>query len=277
MHFSEMTDRQYFRVVAARPGMFVGRPSFDLIAAFLTGYDQASVRDGHPGLTGWRDWLVARRGRDCNHAWPGQILHMAFPENFPGSSELSPQDDEHALETLFPLLDQFLTEREDQQARELLNKADREQGPDHLEFPDSFDHPRAKAMLGELARHLDGAFSQPCAMDDHIQDASYHALVHIPGEATETGVGIGIRLSNFGDLAVITVEGPGVHDDLDDAVAKGALAEADRRRVEAAVRGAGYALVPERLLHRPYDGVTPLAEFTPDTPPTWWTRFFDHL
>jgi hypothetical protein len=72
----EMSEREYFASVGERPGMFIGRSSFHALTSFLTGYDQSSARHGAPGLSGWREWLVARRGQDCNHAWPGQVLHM---------------------------------------------------------------------------------------------------------------------------------------------------------------------------------------------------------
>jgi hypothetical protein len=79
---SGMTEREYFASVGRRPGMFVGKTSFHMLTAFLTGYDQHALRHGGPGLTGWHDWLVARRGRDCNHAWPGQVLHIALPNGW---------------------------------------------------------------------------------------------------------------------------------------------------------------------------------------------------
>ncbi|MGW5697254.1 hypothetical protein ACWEWX_42270 [Streptomyces asiaticus] len=42
----------------------------------------ARVRHGGNGLTGWDEWLVARRGHGCNHAWPGQVLHIALPNGW---------------------------------------------------------------------------------------------------------------------------------------------------------------------------------------------------
>ncbi|MEV6987691.1 hypothetical protein AB0N87_00370 [Streptomyces sp. NPDC093228] len=65
---SEMTERDYFARVGQRPGMFVGKTSFHMLTAFLTGYDHHAHRHGGHGLTGWHDWLVARRERDCNPA-----------------------------------------------------------------------------------------------------------------------------------------------------------------------------------------------------------------
>jgi hypothetical protein len=109
---SEMTEREYFVSVGQRPGMFVGKPSFHMLTAFLTGYDQHALRHGGPGLTGWHDWLVARRGRDCNHAWPGQILHIALPNGWDDLWNLPPEDEQQAIKVLFELLDEFAAERE---------------------------------------------------------------------------------------------------------------------------------------------------------------------
>ncbi|MFI8448009.1 hypothetical protein [Streptomyces erythrochromogenes] len=69
-----------------------------------------------------------------------------------------------------------------------------------------------------------------------------------------------MRLSNYGCLAVVTTPAPDSHDDLAHAVRDGALSEADRSRIEAALSDLGYTLVPQRLLHRRYDGVTRLTD-----------------
>ncbi|MFE9797164.1 hypothetical protein ACFYRL_36240 [Streptomyces goshikiensis] len=109
---SEMSEREYFACVGQRPGMFVGKTSFHLLTAFLTGYDQHAIRHGGQGLTGWREWLVTRRGRECNHAWPGQVLHIALPGGWDGISDLPPEEERHAIKVLFQLLDDFTAERE---------------------------------------------------------------------------------------------------------------------------------------------------------------------
>ncbi|WP_225804591.1 hypothetical protein [Streptomyces sp. NK15101] len=107
-----MTEREYFASVGRRPGMFVGKTSFHMLTAFLTGYDQHALRHGGHGLTGRHDWLVARRGRDCNHAWPGQVLHIALPHGWENVWNLPPEDEQHAIKALFELLDEFTAERE---------------------------------------------------------------------------------------------------------------------------------------------------------------------
>jgi hypothetical protein len=175
-------------------------------------------------------------------------------------------------------MSQTFKEDRDQQMRNLLQSADQKPGPDHLEFPDDFDHPRAKSLLAELESRLEAEFSHPCTGDRCVQDASFHALVVIPAEATGAGVHIAIRLSNYADFAVITVDRPRAYTSLDDAVARGDLTEEDRHRVENTLSRLGFVLVPERLLHLPYDGVTDLGDFrNEDYPATWWTRFFDYI
>ncbi|MFC1432792.1 hypothetical protein ACEZDB_19300 [Streptacidiphilus sp. N1-3] len=112
----EMSEREYFASIGKRPGMFVGRASFHALTSFLTGYDQSSARHGAPGLTGWHDWLVGHRGQGCNHAWPGQVLHIALPDGWDNPWKLPPEDEARAIEVLFELLDEFLAERETNEA-----------------------------------------------------------------------------------------------------------------------------------------------------------------
>ncbi|MFE3112442.1 hypothetical protein ACFXKJ_30200 [Kitasatospora indigofera] len=68
----EMSEREYFAFIGRRPGMFVGKASFHMAAAFLAGYEGHAGRHGGPSLlTGLDEWLVARRGRDPQRP-PGQ-------------------------------------------------------------------------------------------------------------------------------------------------------------------------------------------------------------
>ncbi|MFI1170166.1 hypothetical protein [Streptomyces melanogenes] len=133
---------------------------------------------------------------------------------------------------------------EDALALALFHTLDQLTGPDHLEFPDGFDYPLAKAQATRLKDRLTEDFGQACPLDDQIQDASYYFTIAIPAEAAETGVPVTVRLSNFGNLAVVTTPGPDSHDDLDHAVREGALSAADRSRIEAALCGLGYTVVP---------------------------------
>ncbi|MEW2131147.1 hypothetical protein [Streptomyces sp. NPDC005435] len=153
----------------------------------------------------------------------------------------------------------------------LLHTLDRLPGPDHLEFPDGFDHARAKARAIRLRDRLTHDFGHPCDVDDQIQDASHHYEIAVPAEATGAGVLLVVRLSSFGDLAAVTVPGPFGQESPEGAVTPEPLSV-----VDIALRDLRYTPVPARLLHRPYDGVSDwLARESGRA--TWWTRFFDYL
>ncbi|WP_240776872.1 hypothetical protein [Nonomuraea basaltis] len=111
-----MSEREYFTHVAKRLGMFVGGSRLAGLEGFLDGYDQHARRHGGPGLQGWREWLVARRGQDCNHGWHGQVRHIALPDGWK-KWELTPEEESRVIEVLFELLDEFLAERERLEAR----------------------------------------------------------------------------------------------------------------------------------------------------------------
>ncbi|MFI5558965.1 hypothetical protein ACIA2T_06760 [Amycolatopsis japonica] len=110
------SEREYFAVVAERPGMFGIRSLSDL-ESFLIGYDQHALRHGGPGLDGWRDWLVARRGKDCNHGWTGQVRHLALPEGWT-SWDITSEQEARVSRLLFALFDEFLAEREADEGKE---------------------------------------------------------------------------------------------------------------------------------------------------------------
>lgn len=144
-----------------------------------------------------------------------------------------------------------------------------------FEFPSNFSFPDAQKRLENLLERLAADFGQPAEPDRWIEDASFHADVRIPAEATATGESFTIRLSNFGNLAVITLERPGIYSqtELDE------LADAeDITRIATALTDLGYVVVPEEPLWGDYDGAKP-AMRSLDTRygNTWWTRYFDYL
>jgi hypothetical protein len=107
----DMSEREFFADMARRPGLYVLGSSLAGLEAFLDGYDLHALRHGGPGLGSWRDWLVARRGRDCNHGWAGQVRHIALPDGW-DSWSLSPEQEARVIRVLFGLLGEFLAERE---------------------------------------------------------------------------------------------------------------------------------------------------------------------
>ncbi|MEV4581438.1 hypothetical protein AB0K16_50210 [Nonomuraea jabiensis] len=108
---ASMSEREYFAFVAKRLGMFVVGSRLAGVEGFLDGYDQHALRHGGPGLSGWREWLVARRGQECGHGWAGQVRHIALSEGC-GQWELTHDEEAKVVEVLFTLLDEFLAVRE---------------------------------------------------------------------------------------------------------------------------------------------------------------------
>jgi hypothetical protein len=145
--------------------------------------------------------------------------------------------------------------------------------PDNLEFPSGYNHQRARARFEQLAQRLDADFNQQCRIDRHVQDSSLHGRIDIPAAATATGRPLVVLVSNFGPLAVLAVDNPGVWTD---AEAARLLHPDDAGRVHTALADLGYTLIPEEPLWEPYDGVCDPAIFSPSEP-TWWLRYFDYL
>lgn len=159
---------------------------------------------------------------------------------------------------------------DDAQLWQLLRALD---DPDHLEVPAGYHHRRARARFDQLAQRLDTAFGCQCDVDRNVQDASLHARINIPIAATATGHPLVVLISNFGDLAVLTVDNPGVWSD---AEAAELLHADDAHRISTALADLGYTLIPEEPLWRRYDGAWKPGIFSPSDA-TWWTRYFDYL
>ncbi|WP_346539013.1 hypothetical protein [Micromonospora sp. DPT] len=140
--------------------------------------------------------------------------------------------------------------------------------PDHLEFPANYHHGRARARFNQLAERLDRDFGCQCDVDREVQDASFQGRIDIPAAATATGERLVIVISNFGDLAVLAVENPGVWDDEEAAQV---LHPDDTTRIRRALDDLGYTLIPEEPLWQPYNGACQRGVST------WWDRYFDYL
>jgi hypothetical protein len=145
--------------------------------------------------------------------------------------------------------------------------------PEHLEWPADYDFDATRERFERLVAGLDTAFGCRSDADRSVQDASLHALVEVPGDATATGERLVVCVSNFGSLATVSLENPGVFDqaELDEL-----LDAKDAARVLGVLDGLGYVVVPEAPLWQDYDGSSPLGVFAPQRP-TWWLRYFDYL
>jgi hypothetical protein len=150
--------------------------------------------------------------------------------------------------------------------------------PTHLERPPGFDLAAETLRAHRLVVRLAKAFAWQVTTDagtGAVQDASFLGDIEIPDSATASGERIVIRLSNFGQLAVVALERFGINDANDIAVL---FDVADRRRVERALEDEGYRQVPEWILWRDYDGTSEaLRAAYESTAATWWVRYFDYL
>ncbi|WP_159705613.1 hypothetical protein [Arthrobacter sp. 18067] len=153
---------------------------------------------------------------------------------------------------------------------ELLHQLD---DPVHLEAPQGFESEAARRQFDGLVVRLNAAFGTVCGADRGVQDATHHAQVIVPADATATGRNLVVRVSNFGSLAVLALENPGAYDQQEfDAL----VHESDVARISESLDEGNYILIPEEPLWKPYDGCVPARVFLPSKP-SWWLRYFDYL
>ncbi|MEU7278919.1 hypothetical protein AB0A69_09110 [Streptomyces sp. NPDC045431] len=86
-----------------RPGMFVGRVTFDAVVGFLNGYDTAS--EGAL-LDGFREWLATKLGYGWNLVYWLLAEKLVFPDGRP-EEPWSRETEEHAVAGLLALIDEF--------------------------------------------------------------------------------------------------------------------------------------------------------------------------
>jgi len=155
--------------------------------------------------------------------------------------------------------------------------------PKHLEFPAHFNRKKTRIQFGQLVDRLNTAFSCACEAEGHVEDASYHDRVEIPAAATATGTRLVIVVSNFGGLAVVAADNPGVWPQEEFTEL---LHPDDARRIYTALDDLGYTVVPEAPLRAAeYDGdafrryyhIQYGPAWRDPGRPTWWDRFFDYV
>jgi hypothetical protein len=99
--------RAAFDNVRRYPGMYFSEVRFDVVAAFIQGFD-AAYEGGV--LIGFKEWIVLRLGYGTNLYWVPLVLDAAFPDQKPGAMfgvSLSAADEKKAIDKLFELLDAF--------------------------------------------------------------------------------------------------------------------------------------------------------------------------
>lgn len=147
--------------------------------------------------------------------------------------------------------------------------------PTHLEFPVDFNEAMARTEFQNLVQALEEKFVCRCVVDGDIEDASFLGSIEVPASATESGVSLVLRISNFGRLIVCAPEAFG---SFTDDEADGLVQGRDASRIRGILRDIEYRLVPEEPLRKVYDGHSRLrSHYPPRCPPSWFIRFFDYL
>jgi hypothetical protein len=102
--------RELFSSVHRRPRLYGVPDTFPGVCAFIQGVDAGNEWQF---LAGFREFLVVRAGKGSNLTWTGLVLHIAFPGNDHLAADLlaDPQREQHAVDTAFALLDEFLERR----------------------------------------------------------------------------------------------------------------------------------------------------------------------
>ncbi|GAB4054465.1 hypothetical protein [Catellatospora paridis] len=109
MRIGVENHRNLIAEVRKRPGMWLIRPDFASVVAFVTGCDEANASL----LTGFREWLVTQVGSGDNHVWWSLVAHLTEPAGPKNFHQMEPALDTRAVETLFDLLDEFLELRQE--------------------------------------------------------------------------------------------------------------------------------------------------------------------
>jgi hypothetical protein len=144
--------------------------------------------------------------------------------------------------------------------------------PVYGERPPAFDEGRERARVQALLARVKSVFETRCASEigaPLIQDASHFATIEVPGQATDGGEKLLVRVSNFSPLLAVA-----------SAALESPQSAADRNRLVALAVESGYRAAFAGLLRTAYDGENQaLKERWAEHPEhlDWWTRFFDWL
>jgi hypothetical protein len=159
---------------------------------------------------------------------------------------------------------------------ELLRQND---DPVSVERPARFDEGALRSKVDFLIGSLRDRFGAVTAEvgPPFIQDASFFAALKIEPEATRSGHGLWVRISNFGDMASAGVALPGAYDGEDLGQVTD---ESEWHDLLAAIESHGFRYIAEDDLWPDYDGQNEhLKAFYRKTGGrlTWWIRFFDWI
>ncbi|MFF4502914.1 hypothetical protein [Streptomyces sp. NPDC001401] len=105
-----MNDKDCIEAIRDRPGMFGLDGTYYPTAMLVLGID---VGTSGRLLAGFREWLLARKGEESSFMWIPLVLEDAFPgTGIRHWKSLAESQQQPAVDHLFALLIEFLTERE---------------------------------------------------------------------------------------------------------------------------------------------------------------------
>ncbi|MFC9325545.1 hypothetical protein [Kitasatospora sp. NPDC057015] len=146
----------------------------------------------------------------------------------------------------------------------LLRDLDRSGG---AEFPAGYDHAATRRRFDQLVADIDTLFSCVSKVERDAPETSYHGWIIIPVNATVSADFITVIVSNFGDLATVTLGNPVSYDQEETDYP---FDSTDHGRITEVLTGLGYITVPEHLAWADYDGVMNLRSHAR----SWFDRFF---
>lgn len=144
--------------------------------------------------------------------------------------------------------------------------------PESLEALKGFNFFAERRRFADLARRMEGVFG-PVEVDWSAQDSSHHGSITLSADVLRSGDAITVVISNFGNLAAVSLGVPDSHDSEEISIL---MDVAERDLIGELVVSAGYIPVAEDLLRERYTGVSVFAR-DPQRPPSWWDRFFTYL
>lgn len=144
--------------------------------------------------------------------------------------------------------------------------------PENLEAPKGYNFFAERRKFEELVRRIESVFGS-VEVDWIAQDSSHHGTITVPVGALRSGDAVVVTVSNFGNLAAVSLGVPDSYGAEEIAVL---FDRSDRDLFGDLLVRSGYVPVAEELLHWQYTGSSVFTR-DPQWPPTWWGRFFTYL
>ena len=135
------------------------------------------------------------------------------------------------------------------------------------EFPRNYNPTTTRTRFNKLVADVEGEFACTCVVERDVQDASHHGRITIPVAATASADFITVIVSNFGDLALVTLGNPMSYDEEETEYL---FDSTDLGRITGILSELGYIVVPEHLTWADYDGALKLRSHAR----SWFDRFF---